>query len=345
MFRRLYNWIKNKLKWFFIGGTALASTTTPIIPADMQFVSAHQISYQSQFYEKTITSAIGTEIVKYNGKVFPDDDGNGLISVAIFRGKDGSEVEIQIPDEQYSDMGKTGGFSRNPKKEEYLTVFEAMAQPAEAAIALDTYTSSFQSDSTSSWTWAYTTSGSNRFLMIGCLGGTIGEGDNITGITYNAVSMTKRDSNRIPTGRMTYLFDLTNPASGSNNVVVTKSGATYSECYAASYTGVSQTGQPEAHNTGTATAASSISIAVTTLTPGAWIVGFSAADTTSTYGCNKTVRYTASNEFTCDSNGAVSVGSNTMTATPDVAANMAMEVISIAPPTDATFNYWQFSDF
>ena len=220
------------------------------------------------------------------------------------------------------------------KKILLIIIFLLFTNIANANIALDTNTSAYQADSNSSWTWAYTTTGTNRFLIMGCLGGS--NLDNITGITYNGVSMTLSNSAGIPSGgRWTYLFTLMNPASGANNVVVSKSGADlYSECYAVSYTGVAQTGQPEVANKGTVAAGSSISVAVTTLTTGAWIAGYMGLNTANTLFCNKTLRYTAGNEFTCDSNAAVSVGSNTLTGTPDISANMAMEVIGFAPAVD-----------
>ena len=104
------------------------------------------------------------------------------------------------------------------------------------AIAFDN--STIDEETTDEQTFAHINTGSDLVLFVGVL---CSSGDDITGVTYNGVAMTqlvKVDSS-IP-GRFRYIYGLLNPATGSNNVVVSASGSTSLISIASSYTGVDQ---------------------------------------------------------------------------------------------------------
>lgn len=105
------------------------------------------------------------------------------------------------------------------------------------AIARDT--STLDETTGTSATFSHTCSGSNRLLLVGVM---CSSGDNVTGVTYNSVSLTQIVKVDSPTpGRFRYIYGLLAPATGSNNVVVSLSGgSTDIVSVASSYTGVDQ---------------------------------------------------------------------------------------------------------
>lgn len=158
-------------------------------------------------------------------------------------------------------------------------------------------------------TVAYTCTGSNQILFVGVVGELAS--DNITGVTYNGVSMTLIDKNSNGVSRWTYIFYLLNPASGSNNIVISAGSSSFIEGMAASYTGVLQSGQPDAHGfTIQGSASSSITKSLTTVADNCWIFGFSHTNTVQTYtATGRAVRLDGDNNndtmVTYDTNGAV----------------------------------------
>lgn len=87
-------------------------------------------------------------------------------------------------------------------------------------------------------TVAHTCTGSNRAIVVAV--GT--NGNVVTGVTYAGVSLTQVGSysaDGASNGITTWV--LANPASGSNNVVVSTSASATIYCEICSYTGVNQT--------------------------------------------------------------------------------------------------------
>jgi len=92
----------------------------------------------------------------------------------------------------------------------------------------------------------------NDLLLVACVGdATV---DDITGATYHGVAMTQ-DKKQVTTGtdnRMLHLFRLLGSAAGSQNIVISAASTHYIVAVAACYSGVAQTGAPDAtaSNTG-----------------------------------------------------------------------------------------------
>jgi len=122
-----------------------------------------------------------------------------------------------------------------------------------------------------SLTWAHTCAGLNRILFVLTRGGG-GEGDKISGVTYDSVSMTKIGSAQKPTeNSLLSLWYLIAPSTGANNVVVTLASG-YMLGLSSSYTGVKQSSQPDNSTTNTAGSGTSITTSLTPVADNCWTV-------------------------------------------------------------------------
>jgi hypothetical protein len=155
-----------------------------------------------------------------------------------------------------------------------------------AAIAFDATVTSVNPGSN---TVSFTTSGSDRYLVVQVLSS---PGDTVTGVTYNGVAMSQIMTSTFG-AQANEFWGLANPASGTNDVVVSFSGSPSTVVVdVISYTGAQQTTPIEAtgNNSGSGTSAS---VSVTTLTDNAWLVGYFRANSASggfTAGANTVIR-------------------------------------------------------
>jgi hypothetical protein len=126
--------------------------------------------------------------------------------------------------------------------------------------------------STTSLTYSYTVgSGPNRLLVVNLIGDT--SADDISSVTYAGTPMTRIGKVQASSNNWQYLYYLLNPASGSNNVVITAGSPHYLISQAASWYNVKQSAQPDAFTTNTAAATStSITTSLATVAPGALVV-------------------------------------------------------------------------
>ena len=210
------------------------------------------------------------------------------------------------------------------------------------AIAFDTSLSLTGDPIATSHTFSYTCTGSNRALVVAFSGSA--SSDNCTGVTYNGVSMTQISkmapgSGSTGSDRWRYLYLLINPASGSNNIVISYSSAEFVFGGASSYTGVSQTGQPDAQTTGSNASATSFTQSITTVADNCWIIEWVTDEVyNASQGTNTVVRcYTdgTSPVYIADSNGAKTpAGSHSLNLTTATTTNWGALILSLAPATD-----------
>lgn len=207
------------------------------------------------------------------------------------------------------------------------------------AIAIDAV-SSGHNDPVTSVTYSHTCSGSNRMLIV--LVGSLRHGDTITGVTYAGVSMTLHAKTPYTAGQELYMFYLYAPATGANNVVVSANTATNIGSASASYTGVKQTGFPDAQVINTVLGGqTSITTTVTVATANSWLVGVYQNDVGDfTAGANTFIRSWDSGDQKalplCDSNGAQATGSRSMTLTIG-SANVVGIMVSMSPLTSTDY--------
>jgi len=186
------------------------------------------------------------------------------------------------------------------------------------AIAFDAKGGNFTNTGTiTTLTWSHTVSGSDRIIF--STGRASNTGNDMTA-TYNGVSMTKTATVAGTNDRI-FLFTLHAPATGANNLVLTKPSfaAGQMDGSSASYTGAKQTSTVDSSGTATATSAS-CSVSTTVVASNCWLVGGvrTNAGGVSSDGSGTTTRSgafigdTSSQTCISDSNGNVSTGSQSL---------------------------------
>lgn len=208
------------------------------------------------------------------------------------------------------------------------------------SIAFDAPSGSFVNPGTSH-TVAHTCSGTNRALWVNVVGADVT--DLITGCTYAGAPMTLVSKGR-GNGRWNYLFLLLNPATGTNNIIASASASSYIEINGASYTGVAQSGPPEAVAQNMASgSATSRSQSVTTVADNSWVVGSAMGQSGAiTAGAATTLRNTSLVGALIDSGGPVTpAGARALTVNAG-ANELTLIVATMAPAggggTSATAN-------
>lgn len=157
------------------------------------------------------------------------------------------------------------------------------------AIAYDTKNNATTGGGASSLTYAHTCTGSDLILFVYTVNhshlGTM------TGVTYNGVSMTLIASNNAGSNKGQRLWYLVNPATGTNNVVASKDDSSgWIDSISVSYTGASQTGQPDAYVVPAEETTTSYSKSITTVADNCWIVWpLCTGSLTLTAGSNTTI--------------------------------------------------------
>lgn len=202
------------------------------------------------------------------------------------------------------------------------------------AIAFDAQSASAYESGTT-LTFAHTCTGSDRILLVGVYTSSV---DNVGSVTYNGVSCTFINRVTVTGTQDIYLYYLIAPATGSNNIVVTAAvGNLLGYAAATSYTGVKQSGQPDASATNQSASTTSLTTSVTTVADNCWLVGFGYGQT-STAGSGTVFRSEPVNDvlFMMDSNGAKTpAGSYGLTFTQSTNFAGAC-VASIAPAITTT---------
>jgi len=206
----------------------------------------------------------------------------------------------------------------------------------------------FDSSSNNIWwtgstnTIAHTCSGTNRILWVSAFMGVWG--DVITWVTYNGVAMTRASIVIWDTDSI-YMYYLIAPATGANNIVVSKSNT--SDCYvqSTSYTGVKQSWQPDATGTSAFATRTNLSTSVTTVIDNCWLVGIFRTWTTQTAVAGTTLRAWVNATLQIwDSNGAKTPAGSYSLWTTFSSSSSAQIVCSFSPfsATANTTNFFQF---
>lgn len=148
-----------------------------------------------------------------------------------------------------------------------------------AGIAFDAASDSGYQAAASSYSWSHTCTGSNRYLVVGVA--MLSLAQSVSGITYNSVPLTLLGVQASVSGAARVeLWGLVAPATGSNTLAVTLTGAIASAGCAGSFTGVQQTSPTEAFSSAQATnvGAADATVDATTVAASDWVVDIVASD-------------------------------------------------------------------
>ena len=197
------------------------------------------------------------------------------------------------------------------------------------AIAFDASGSSYAA-SANPITFNHTTSGSDRILYVDFY--QTATGDNVTGVTYNGVAMTRINTQVGGTQRI-YSYALVNPTSGTNTISIANTGGNTYWIDSTSYTGANQV-TPTIQNTGYNASATSLTVSVTTTADNSWLHGFyDSSNQPQSVGTNTFFRGGV-NSFlgAIDTNSAQTpAGSKSMQITSVLASEQLM-VLSVITP-------------
>lgn len=261
---------------------------------------------------------------------------------------------------QYATSTKAQGDARpkdyQPTKTETITVFGAIFAPkAHAAIAFDQVTSTTSCVCNLTCTYSVTLASglSNPLLLVGILDQSSDALDRISGVTYNAIAMTRLAAEVTGGGTHTppvFIYGSTGvDTSAAHNVVVTCSINITVVNESTSYSGVSQSGLPDAANTGYSNnAASPLTVGLTIVAANSWEFSCESGwNQLATAGTGVTARGTAARQCG-DSNAALPAGNNNMTytwiTTTDWQSRAEASFAPVAAAT-ATFVPWQTQEF
>lgn len=200
------------------------------------------------------------------------------------------------------------------------------------AITFDNFLNQQTSGPTdTSLTFAYTTAGSDRYLVVFVY---LFAGDNCTGVTYNGVAMTQLQKTGTPAGsNQHYIYGLAAPASGANNVVISTSVGDTILGYCISYNGAQQTTPADSSGVTTQAAGpTTISTSVTTVADNCWVASMIRNDVAAVTDNTNYVRRNVSSVSVGDTNAALTpAGAKTITAGVDAGGNSSMISAAIAP--------------
>ncbi len=195
------------------------------------------------------------------------------------------------------------------------------------AIAFDAKTDATVGSSVTSLTFAHTCTGSNRALLVAWSGNIA----DVSGVTYAGVAMTQIQTGTNVADGDQLLYGLLNPASGSNNVVISFNTTTTVVAEAASYTGVKQSANFSNKTVANVTAGTSITGTLTVAVNNSWLAAFVRNNTSNNVaGANTTIRTTANSRSMIDTNSAQATGSRSMTVTYTV-GNACMLITEMEP--------------
>lgn len=146
-------------------------------------------------------------------------------------------------------------------------------------IAHDADSNSGYQSAQSTYSWAHTCTGSNRYLAVGV--SMLSLAQTVTSITYKGRGLTFLGAKSSISGAARVeLWGLVAPATGGDTIVVTLSGAIASAANASSYTDVHQYLSTEGFNSAQATnvGAADATVDVTTVADNNWVVDIMATD-------------------------------------------------------------------
>ena len=189
---------------------------------------------------------------------------------------------------------------------------------------------------TTTLTFAHTTAGSDRYLFVHLW---VGGGDIPTAVTYAGVSMTLLASNLMTgaaAGQWIRTYGLVNPASGTNNVIITfanNPGGSYISVV--SYTGVNQITPTNGAGNNGLTSTTSLTTSLTTTVDNCWLAGYVYSQNLPGPGAATIFRGGSVNQLRAMDSGAARTpaGSHSLITTQSPADFAGHTIVALVPVT------------
>lgn len=223
-------------------------------------------------------------------------------------------------------------------KTELITPLQALAKPAQAAIATDS-TGTAVSGLNAVTSLTYAVNNTSGTVLFTCISSNVA----LTGVTYNSVSETL--INNSGGAQPAILYYIANPSTGSNNVVVTTGSSAFIYSASSAYTGAKTTGIPDAQatNSGSLGVGVALTTSVTTVADNSWGILCARNDTSgseaASTGSTGRVGIGSGLVQIFDTNGPKTpAGSLSMSTTDTNARVITHAMASFAPSTAARFN-------
>lgn len=154
-------------------------------------------------------------------------------------------------------------------------IFIFLSSFTSAAIAFDSASQGKVTGNTA-LTYSHTVTGSNTLLVVGV--SIESASDLVTGVTYNGVGMT-RIQYQTGNAEGAYLYYVNASAgTGTHNIVVSTSSSTDIRSASVSYTGVLQSGQPDASTKQTTTVNNPVTTALNTVADSSWMISYAQSN-------------------------------------------------------------------
>lgn len=213
-------------------GTLAIASTAPIIPKDTQLLYSYKTD--CAMVAKLNASTESSTSTPLQKVYEPQECVNGARDayVSVFKGAKGDVQYVSIPAAKYDEIGKKGGYEKNPTHTELVSALTLGTEIAEAACAVGN-TSSGSTVSASSVTYAHNNNGTTIATTVNQNDETI----TVTGITFNGSAETQILRQDAGGGRPAELWAHLTPDVTTANVVVTLSSADLFETGTVSFTG------------------------------------------------------------------------------------------------------------
>ena len=339
----MWNWIKQKVKRFWkwlvfvaVGGVVMTVALVPegtecfldkTLKPDLskfQEVSIIGKGYYQNFRDPKSGSVVVEETTKENYEVLATKDYPQPAKVDYEWGGSYETLKFDTP----SGFLEDGQYAYTGQGNEYLikiagkgldecgldtSLVSLGINKAFAAVAFDNSADSTWQSNVSSYTYSHTNTGDHLIMLVWVFHLEATDLDrDVSGITYNSVSLTEvrsEDSGADVAGSVWYLL---NPATGSNTIAVTLVGNNLSTVsQVVSLTGANQA-TPEADNGQFLSSGTSVTTSVTTIADNAWVVDGVALHTLNvlTVDAGQTERENSNNASNAES-GMSTEGPNT----------------------------------
>lgn len=356
--------LKKTLTGIAVGALIIGGGTVDLVPVTYPASAWGQYrvaDYVAQIPDWTETTATGTVVHTsvQPPPLFPDDNGDGIVSYSIAFNKKGERVYTQIPEDGYQKLGKKDGaiYNVDYPAVDHITLAEAVIEgitpdTAQAAIAFDSGNKYTACVTGTSCTYSFTNAAGTVVIADTTDFGNPPVNPGATTMTYGGNAMTSMSGGTAqfgtqPPGAYHESFYLTSAPTGANNLVITTTGSMTNGFYAhaISYSGAGSVRNITTQTTGNiGNDSCSVTIGDTSSSWAVWHGITGIAGRVYSAGANTTARSGASDSqtYVWDSGGIANTSpwvlNATISASTEVKVDTCFELVVASTVINTTNN-------